>query len=148
MPDELKDKIVALIEQPLLDEGCELADVALSRYKNKATLRLFVYSAGGVNIDECARLSRILGDIIDGTDYFKSGYTLEVSSPGLDRPLKTAKDFRYRVGEKVTIEFVDRKKKKLTAEIKGASDEEVQFDGEAGEFSVKLAEIEKAKIIF
>ncbi len=148
MQDETKEKIIALIEQPLLDEGCELADVVLSRYKNHATLRLFVYSINGASIGECARLSRIVGDLIDGTDFFKSRYTLEVSSPGLDRPLTTARDFRFRVGEKVVVEFVDREKKKLTAEIIGASDDEVQLKSEAGELRLKLAEIEKAKIIF
>jgi ribosome maturation factor RimP len=71
-----------------------------------------------------------------------------VSSPGLDRPLTTAKDFRFRVGEKVVVEFVDREKKKLTAEIVGASDDEVQLKNEVGELTLKLAEIEKAKIIF
>ena len=149
MADELKAKILELVRQPLKDEGSEIADIVLSRYKNKATLRLFVYSEHGATIDECARLSRIVGDLIDGTDYFGSGYTLEVSSPGLDRPLKSALDFKFRVGETVKIEFVDESKKKLTAEIVGATDDEVEFrNDEAGQFKIGLAEIAKAKIIF
>ena len=148
MLDELKDKIVALVEQPLQSEGCELADVVISRYKSNTTLRLFVYRESGTTLDECARLSRVVGRLIDGTDLFRSRYTLEVSSPGLDRPLTTARDFKFRVGETVRIEFVDSKRKKVTAEIVGTSDNEIRFKDETGEFGVNLDEIERAKIIF
>ncbi|UCE23516.1 MAG: ribosome maturation factor RimP [Candidatus Zixiibacteriota bacterium] len=148
MSDEVKDKIRQLLAQPLRDEGCEIADMVVSKYKNNTTLRLFVYCQNGTTIDECARLSRIVGDLVDGTDLFTSGYTLEVSSPGLDRPLKTAQDFRFRVGETVKIEFVDPKRKKLTAEIVAATVDEVEFSGEDGPFKVGLTEIDKAKIIF
>ena len=89
-----------------------------------------------------------MGDLIDGTDYFKSGYTLEVSSPGLDRPLQAARDFRFRIGETVKIEFVDRSRKKVEAEIVAATDAEVEFKNDDGQFKVGLDEIDKAKIIF
>ncbi len=149
MTEDLKAKITELIKHPLKDEGCEIADLAVSKYKNKGLVRLFVYSEHGATIAECARLSRVIGDVIDGTDFFATGYTLEVSSPGLDRPLKSALDFRFRAGETVRIEFVDSTKKKLTAEIVGATDDEVEFkNDEAGQFKIGLAEIEQAKIIF
>jgi len=148
MADELKGKIIELIEQPLAAEGAELADLVLSRYKSATTLRLFVYSERGVSIDECARLSRLVGDIIDGTDLFSSGYTLEVSSPGLDRPLKTARDFKFRVGETVRLEFVDKGRKKLTGEIVAAGDEQIQVTDGSEVFNLGLAEIKQAKIVF
>ena len=148
MKDELKEKIRLLLEQPLLDEGCEIAEVVLSRYKNNVTLRLFVYCKQGTSIDECARLSRVVGHLVDGTDYFKSGYTLEVSSPGLDRPLQAARDFRFRIGETVKIEFVDAGRMKVEAEIVAATDNEVEFKNDDGQFKVGLDEIDKAKIIF
>ena len=132
----------------MTDEGCELADVVLSRYKNNSTLKIFVYSANGVNIDECARLSRIVGEVIDDTDLFESGYTLEVSSPGLDRPLKTSRDFKYRVGETVRIHFADPKRKTLTAEILSAEENSVALKDENETYEIALADIEKAKIIY
>ena len=73
MNDKVKNEVIEIIEGPLTDEGCELADVVLSRYKNNSTLKIFVYSANGIDIDECARLSRVVGDIIDSTDLFESG---------------------------------------------------------------------------
>ena len=146
--DELKAQVIAILEEPLRRERSELVDVALSRYKNNWTLRLFVYSEQGTTFEECARLSKIVGGIIDGTDYFESGYTLEVSSPGLDRPLTTATDFKFRRGETVRIEFVDRSRKKVTGEILDVSDDSVIFAGDSEQFTVRLDEIEKAKIIF
>ena len=148
MLDELKQKITELVEKPLAEEGCELVEVVLSRYKKSSTVRLFVYSRNGTTIDECARISRIVGHLIDGTDYFESGYTLEVSSPGLDRPLTTSRDFRFRVGETVSVEFQDQSRKKLTAEIVAADDDDVEFRNESGEFKVNLRDIARAKIIF
>ena len=148
MNDTVKNKVIELIEGPLTEEGCELADVVLSRYKNNSTLKIYVYSANGVDIDECARLSKIVGDVIDGTDLFESGYTLEVSSPGLDRPLKTSRDFKYRVGETVRVHFVDPKKKKLTAEIVSADETSVALKDDCDTYEIELADIEKAKIIY
>ncbi len=143
-----KEQVVGLIEAPLRTEGYELADVVLSKYKNKSTLRLFVYGKNGTSIDECARLSRMVGEIIDGTDLFASGYTLEVSSPGLDRPLTTEQDFRYRVGETVRIEFADGKRKKIEAKIVAATADVVTFEVDGEPVDVPLEEIKSAKIIF
>ena len=148
MTDKLKDRIIELIEKPLSEEGAELADVALSRYKSATTLRLFIYSDRSVSVDECSRLSRLVGDLIDGTDLLSSGYTLEVSSPGLDRPLTTARDFKFRVGETVRLEFVEKGQKRLTAEIVAASDKQIELKNESGLISFGLDEIKQAKIVF
>lgn len=148
MLDDTKQQVIDLIEKPLRREGCELVDVVLSRYRKNWTLRLFIFSDRGTTIDECARISRLVGDIIDGTTVLESGYTLEVSSPGLDRPLTAARDFKYRVGETVKIEFTDRQVKQGPAQIVSATDGEIQFKDSTGVFTVNLTEIEKATIIF
>lgn len=148
MSDNIKQQVIDLIEKPLRQEGCELVDVVLSRYRNNWTLRLFIFSDTETTIGECSRISRLVRDIIEGTTLFESGYTLEVSSPGLDRSLTTARDFKHRVGETVRIEFVDPQVKEGTAEIVSATDREVQFKNSTGVFTVGLAEIEKATIVF
>ena len=148
MKTDLKDKIVTLLEAPLKNRGVEIADVALSFYKNNTTLRLFVYTEKGAPLSEVAEISRMVGDIIEETNYFENGYMLEVSSPGLDRPLTTLMDFKYRVGENVKIEFVDKKRKKISAEIVSVNDDKVIFKDTEKEFSVEITEIEKGKIIF
>ena len=148
MADVEKEKLRDLLEKPLAFEDCVIADLVLSRYRNRAVVRIFVYSKRGATVDECARISRIVGDLIDGTDMFNSGYTLEVSSPGLDRPLTTATDFEFRIGETVAIMFVDQERKKETAEIISANGRQVEFENNDGRFTVALADIEQAKIVY
>jgi len=145
---EVKQTVSNLVEQPLHAEGYELADVVVSRYKTATTIRLFVYGANGVTIEACARLSKMVGEVIDGTELFPNGYTLEVSSPGLDRPLSTLRDYKYRVGETVRIDFVDQARKRLTAEIVSVGDDRVEFRVNDEVIGIDLAEIKQAKIVF
>ncbi len=146
--ERLKNDIAELIERPLIDESAELVEVVLARYKANVTVRLFVYSKFGTTIDECARLSRIVGDLLDGTDWFPNGYTLEISSPGLNRALTQARDFRYRTGETIRVEFADVSRKKLTAEILSANDDDVQLKEGAEVVTVPLSDIKQARIVF
>ncbi|MEA3296862.1 MAG: hypothetical protein U9R56_03260 [candidate division Zixibacteria bacterium] len=148
MAGDAKKQIVELIEQPLAEEGCELAEVILSRYKGSVTVRILVYSANGVTVGECARLSHTVGDLIDRADLFNSGYALEISSPGLDRPLKTANDFKYRIGETVKVGFLDSGKKEVTGRILSATGENIELENESGVFKLGLSEIKQARILF
>lgn len=145
---KIKEQINELIERPLLQRGFEVAEIVLATYKSASTLRVFVYGEKGVSLDQCAELSRLVGDIIDGTDLFPRGYTLELSSPGLDRPLTNIKDFRYRTGETVKISFADEKRKQQTAEIVTANESKIEFKDESGSFTCDIAEIRQAKIVF
>ena len=146
--DKLKQQIRDILEQPLAMEDCHIADIVLSKYKNNSTLRLFVYAKDHTSLVECARISRLVGDVIGGTELFKNGYTLEVSSPGLDRPLTSIKDFEYRSGEMVKITFCDKEKKKMTAKIISIDENIVEFESNDEQFTCELAEIENAKIVF
>lgn len=137
-----------MIESELFDQGCEIADLVLSQYKTQSTLRLYVYSKRGATMEEIGKISRIVGGLIDGSDLFEKGYTLEVSSTGLDWPLKTDMDFRYRIGETVRIQFAAPGRKKITAMIVGVADGKVDFKNDDGPFTVDLEEMEQAKIVF
>jgi ribosome maturation factor RimP len=147
MKVEEKQRVIELVEAPLAEQGFELADVVLSRYKHNVTVRLFVYGPDAVTIGDCTRLSRLVGDVIDGTDLFENGYALEVSSPGLDRPLLTARDFKYRLGETVRVEYVDTAKKHFRGEILAVNDGSVEFEHEGSRVMVDLARIRKATIV-
>ncbi len=148
MKIDLKDKIVELLETPLQKLGAEIADLTLSVFKKETTIRLFVYTPNGVTLEKCAGISRAVGDVIEETDYFEDGYLLEVSSPGLDRPLTKLVDYKYRIGENVKVEFVDKKRKKISVEISSVNGDEVVFLDNGNEISVPITEIEKGKIIF
>ena len=142
-----KQIVSELVEAPLREQAYELADVVVSRYRTAVTVRLFVYGENGVTIDECARLSRIVGDIIDEAGLYEDGYALEVSSPGLDRPLLTPRDYRYRIGETVRVEFQGARPR-LTGEVMAVNGEQVAFKVDNEVITVDLAEVRRAQIVF
>jgi ribosome maturation factor RimP len=92
-----RGKIRELIEPVLEDEDMELVDVECLRMKTRWIVRIFMDKEGGVTLDDCTEISHQVGDILDIHDIPPGPYTLEVSSPGLDRPLAKDKDFmQYR----------------------------------------------------
>lgn len=137
-----------MIEAPIQNLGCDIADLVISTYRKGATVRIFVYCGEGVTLARCAELSRMVGDKIDGTDLFENGYTLEVSSPGLDRPLEKTIDYKYRIGELVKIQFAEPKKPSVTAKIVSVKDSEIVFENDNGTFTESLANIDRAKIVY
>jgi len=85
------------------DRGLELVDVELKRKRQGALVRVFADRPGGIGIDELQGLSRELSAVLDAEDPVQGSYTLEVSSPGLDRPLVDERDFRRAAGRLVRI---------------------------------------------
>jgi ribosome maturation factor RimP len=96
---------IALIEEtvaPVVDDhGLELVDLDWRGLRPRAVLRLYVDKAGGVGVGDCERLSRELGDVLDAAAVIDGAYDLEVSSPGLDRPLKKDREYRWAIGKRV-----------------------------------------------
>lgn len=100
-------KIKAIVEQmvmPYLDEnGFELVDVEYVKEGSNWFLRVFVDKDGGIDIDDCGRISEYLSEKLDAEDPIPSAYFLEVSSPGAERPLKKPEDIRKAVGKDVFV---------------------------------------------
>lgn len=95
---------VAAIAQPILESlNIELVDIEYRRSGKELILCLFVDKDGGVTLDDCAEVSRELSVIIDIEDFIPGNYNLEVSSPGLDRPLKKVSDYERFAGRLVKI---------------------------------------------
>lgn len=95
--DQIIEEVKRLAEPVLQSQGLELVDVEYQREKQGWVLRIFIDREGGVNIEDCAEVNRELGTLLDIRDFIPNAYVLEVSSPGLTRPLKKLADFlRYR----------------------------------------------------
>lgn len=103
MTDDLKDKIWQLAEPVALSEGIELIHVECLKMHARWVFRLFLDKEGGVTLDDCTTVSNQLGDILDVHDLSHGPYTLEVSSPGLDRPISRDQDFERFRGAQVKI---------------------------------------------
>ena len=99
---------------PIVDEyGFELVDVEYVKEGGNWYLRAYIDKPGGIMIDDCEVVSRRLSDILDEKDFIDDSYIMEVSSPGLGRPLKKEKDFKRSLGEEVeirTYRMIDKQK--------------------------------------
>ena len=99
---------------PIIEKNkFELVDVEYVKEGSNWYLRVYIDKEGGINIDDCELVSRALSDLLDEKDFIEDAYILEVSSPGLGRPLKKEKDFARSIGEEVeirTYRAIDRQK--------------------------------------
>jgi len=103
----IKNKVSRLAKQVAEEQEVEIFDIGLSG-KDKLLLRITIDKEGGVTLDDCERFSRSLEAILDVEDLVPVSYTLEVSSPGLDRPLRELKDFEKNMGKLARIITVEK----------------------------------------
>lgn len=138
-------EIVAKTEElvmPIIEENqFELVDVEYVKEGSNWYLRIYADKEGGINIDDCVLISRALEEKLDREDFIKDAYILEVSSPGLGRPLKKDKDFARSIGKSVECKLyraID-KKKEFEGILKDYSKETItlEIDGEDREFNRK-----------
>lgn len=148
---------VTKIAQPILESmGLELVDIEFGRVGPDAVLRLFIDKEGGVMLDDCAGLSRELSMILDVEDVIACNYTLEVSSPGLDRPLKKQADYDRFVGRLIKIRtyqpFLDdsgNKRKTFLGKLEGLAGGIVKMTLTEGQTaSIPIDRVAKANLEF
>lgn len=150
-------KIEALVLPILTDFGMELVDLEFKREGHSWFLRLFIDKPGGVTLDDCADVSRDVSALLEVDDPIASAYRLEVSSPGIDRPLKKAADFSRFAGQLVKIKtrsLLDpdergHRRKTFVGELLGLDGSQVrlrQTDKRGGVIAVPLEEIDKANL--
>lgn len=127
------DEISTLIAEAVSAAGAELVDLRVAGSPRKPQLRVFVDVPGGTTAEACAELSRRIEARLDATGLAGERYTLEVSSPGLDRPLRTRRDFQRLLGKEVVVRIpTEDGEKELVGVIEAVT-------GEAGEqFSIVL----------
>jgi len=99
------DRISETISPILWTLGLELADVVCVGQGPRSVVRVFIDKPEGVTLDDCERAHKALGPALDVADPFPHAYTLEVSSPGLDRPFKRIQDYRRAVGKRVSLKL-------------------------------------------
>ncbi len=134
---------------PILEENnVELVGLSLVKAPYRPTLRLLVDKTyGGINLQECARLNEKIGEVLDTQDPMLDKYILEVSSPGLDRPLKTKSDFLRCINRKAKFFLLESIKGKIELDgiITKVADDSVYIDIDGDIIEVPLVKVNKAK---
>jgi ribosome maturation factor RimP len=149
-----EEKIIEQIEKLLLpilrDELIDCADMEFKPSGKRWILRIYIDKPGGVTISDCEKVNRELGRILDVEDFIDHPYTLEVSSPGLTRPLKRKEDFiryRGRLCRIVTKEPIDDTND-FRGKILDVIDDKVEIEGKINVFTVPICAIKKANLEF
>ena len=144
------EKIREMAQRVATSEGLSLVDVELKGGSSNALLRVYIDKAGGVSHADCALVSEQLSAMLDVEDPFPGRYTLEVSSPGLDRKLAQPSDFTYFVGRRARLVLKEAmgEQKVFEGRLAGFENGQVRLDlGEQGLQEIDLANIRKAQLV-
>jgi ribosome maturation factor RimP len=144
------DKILELARSTIEPMGYELVGVELlNAGKHGKTLRIYIDKDDGITLDDCAAVSHQFSGVLDVEDPISGNYDLEVSSPGLDRPLFTAEHFARFAGQQVTIRTLGQHdgRRKFKGELKGIDADIVTVSQDGEEFQLPLADIDTARLV-
>ena len=135
-----------MVEPVLSDLGYELVEVQFRREGHGQVLRVIIFRPEGIGVDDCARVSREVSHLLDVEDLIDQAFNLEVSSPGLDRPLKTARDFARHLGSQVHVVLAETGEE-ITGMIGDIGEEEVFLETAQGGRMIPLSLVKKAKLV-
>ncbi len=150
MPHPVTQEVMALIEPVLQEMQVELVDVEYVTQQGRWVLRVYIDREGGVTLDDCAQVSREIGDLIDVSEIIRNEYVLEVSSPGLNRPLRRERDFAWAVGKKIKVKVRQalEGRKNFTGRLEAFKDGMLFLSMDTGQAVIPLADVEKANRIY
>ena len=145
----LREKLNQIIEPALNGLGYELVLLEYSPGIKTGSLRIFIDTPNGVGMEDCEKVSREVAALLDVEDPIAKAYQLEVSSPGMDRPLTKTEHYLRFVGEKVKIQTLVPigKRRKFPGTIVTANAHEVTVNVDGQAFHIPLADIERARLV-
>lgn len=142
-----EELIMPIIE----DQHFELVDIEWVKEGPTWYLRVYIDKEGGITVDDCEIVSRAFGDILDEKDFISENYIFEVSSPGLDRPLKKEKDFQRSIGKMVEVKLYKalNKQKEFAGSLKAYHGDSITVELEdKSEIEFKLKDIAIIRLAF
>lgn len=149
--EQYEERTESLIMPIIEEHNFELVDVEYVKEGGNWYLRAYIDKEGGITVDDCEIVSRALGDLLDKEDFIEEAYILEVSSPGLGRPLKKEKDFARSIGEEVEVRTYRaiKKSKEFIGLLKAYDKESVtlQLD-EENEMTISRTDIALIRLAF
>lgn len=136
---------------PILDDlGLELVLIEYLSITGRWTLRIFVDKDGGVTLDDCSVASRQIGDALDVDGALSHGYVLEISSPGLDRPLIREKDYINSIGKKIRVRtgIPTSGSRNFKGTLRVMDGKRLDIETDSGIISIPFDNIQKANLIY
>ena len=147
----MRNRLLGLLEPVVAGLGYELIEVEFSPASSRALVRLYVDRTDGapVALDDCERVSRAVGKALDAQDPIEREYQLEVSSPGFDRPLRTAAHFARFAGNEARIELAEplEGRRRFRGKLGPNEDGKVMIEVDRREWKIPLAGISKARLV-
>ncbi len=146
---EVVDGLIKLIAPLMAQENLELVDLTYQKGPGGWTVALYIDKPGGVTLDDCALWNNKVGEILDQTDLIPHTYSLEVSSPGIDRPLKKLADYQRFLGERVNVKLYSalNGQKNFHGNLKEATEESIVLvTDEKKEVVLPLQQVAKSKL--
>ena len=143
----MEDNVTRLVEPVARERGLELVDVEFRPAGRRSVLRVTLDREGGVGLDDLAEASREMSDVLDVHDAVPGVYTLECSSPGVNRPLRRPEDFARFVGSNVRVRTLSPigGARTFSGRLVAAEPDRIEIeDASRGRVSVSLAEVERA----
>jgi len=146
--NEVIERVWEDVTPELNEQGYELVEVEYVPGSRGRTLRLFIDKEGGVTLDDCQRVSRMVSNLLDRADFIQEHYVLEVSSPGFDRPVRKAADFERFKGERVklVLETAVSGRKRINGVLQGYHDGLVAVDSDGTVYEVHIENLKKANL--
>ena len=148
MSSTLRERLMALVEPPLGRLGYELVDLEYSAQRSHAVVRLFIDRPEGVGLEDCEQVSREVSALLDAEDPIPSAFTLEVSSPGFDRVLRTRAHFGRFVGSRVFVELKEPRagRRRYTGTLLTVDEGGIALEVDREQVAMRFEEIGKARL--
>jgi ribosome maturation factor RimP len=148
MPATLRERLIALIEPLIGRLGYELVELEQTSGRGSSVVRLFIDGPKGVGLADCERVSREVSALLDVEDPIPTAYTLEVSSPGFDRVLRTPAHFARFLGARIAVELAAPRegRRRYTGTLLTADEAGIALEVDGQRVQVSLAEIGKARL--
>lgn len=147
--DAMTDRLTTMFEPVTEGLGFELVGVEYHPGRGEGLLRIYIDHADGITVDDCARISHQVSGVLDVEDPISGRYRLEVSSPGLDRPLMRRDDFERFAGHEIRLKLTGlwEGRRKLRGILRGLDGETVILEEEGQNLRVPLDRIEKGNLV-
>lgn len=143
------ERLRPILEPGVQALGFELVDAEVAGQGRNAVLRVYIDHPDGITVDDCARVSRQLSAVLDVADPIPGQYVLEVSSPGLDRPLRTRADFERFRGAQVRIRMASPidGRRTFIGRLLDLQGETIVIEGDGERYDLALANVDKARLV-